>query len=159
PIITLGKLHFQANEATEAPRVTVERHPYFLADPPDIPLHPQAVPVHRPNELKGAIERITIARKSRRVVFAADGKRDRTSRKIKQISVKGQITYRQLIRTRVMQGNINACVGRQGISVKKTSERIERRGWICIQQRIAQPGLANLADRDVLAFVDRITET
>src|SRR5438552_16479506 len=58
-----------------------------------------------------------------------------------------------------MQVNINVCVGRQGISVEKTSERIERRGWICVQQRIAQPGLTNLADRDVLSLVDRITET
>src|SRR6267154_6016168 len=159
PFLSLGKVHFEAIEGREVPRGTGEWHPYFLVDSPDIPVHPEALPVRRANGVKGGIERITIARKSRRVVLAANGKRDRTSGKIKQIAVECQVTYRQLIRTRVMQVNINACVGRQGISVEKTSERIERRGWICIQQRIAQPGLSNLADRDVLSLVDRITET
>ena len=159
PFLPLGKVNLKAIEGREVPRGTGEWHPYFLVDSPDTSVHPEALPVRGANGVKGRIERITIAGKSRRVVFAANGKRDRTTGKIKQIAVECQVTYRQLIVTRVMQVNINVCVGRQRVSVEKPSERIERRGWICIQQRIAQPGLTNLADRDVLSLVDRITET
>src|SRR5262249_26266363 len=55
--------------------------------------------------------------------------------------------------------NINPCSGCRGVLMEKASERVERRSWICIQQRIAQPGLTSLADRDLLPVVARITET
>src|SRR5206468_9663367 len=131
-LLSPGKGRVQAIEGRERPRGTGEGHPHFLIDSPDIPVHPEALPVRRTNGVKGRIERITIAGKSRRVVLAANGKRDRTTGKIKQIAVKGQVTYGQLIVSSVMQVNINVCVGRQRVSVEKPSERIERRGWICI---------------------------
>src|SRR5215831_12209422 len=105
PFLPLGKVHFEAIETREVPRGTCEWYPYFLVDSPDIPVHPEALPVRRANRVKGRIERIAITSKSRRVVFAADGKRDRTSGKIKQIAVKGQVAYRQLVLTRVMEVN------------------------------------------------------
>src|SRR5215471_2896572 len=159
PFLPLGKVHLQTVKRREVPCWARERYPYFLVYSPDIPVHAEALPVRRANGVKGGIERITIASKPRRVVLAANGKRDRTSGKIKQIAVECEVPQRQLIRTRVMEVNINLCVGRQGVSVEKASERIKRRGWICIQQRIAQPGLTNLAHGDVLPLVERITET
>ena len=90
----------------EVPRGTGEWHPHFLVDSPDIPVHPEALPIRRANGVKGVIERVTIASKSRRVVLAANGKRDRAGGKIEQVTVKGAVD-RQLILTRVMQGHIN----------------------------------------------------
>src|SRR6266446_6606448 len=58
-----------------------------------------------------------------------------------------------------MQCDINSSPGHPGVWVEKATKRIKRRGRICIQQRIAQPGLANLADGQVLSFISRITET
>src|SRR5205823_14871877 len=118
PFLPLGKVHFEAIEAREVPRGTGEWHPYFLVYSPDIAVHPEALSVRRADGVKGGIERVSIARKSRRVVFAADGKRDRTSGKIKQIAVECEVTYRQLILTRVMQGNINGCSGCRGVLVE-----------------------------------------
>ena len=43
--------------------------------------------------------------------------------------------------------------------MEKATKRIKGRGTICVQQRIAQPRLAHFANREVLSFVARITET
>src|SRR5437016_4540840 len=40
-----------------------------------------------------------------------------------------------------------------------TQERIKRCGWVRRQQRVAQPGLADLTNRYIFALVARITET
>src|SRR5260370_38752050 len=72
PFLPLSKVHFEAIEGREVPRGTGEWHPYFLVDSPDIPVHPEALSVRGANGVKGSIERITIASKSRRVVFAAN---------------------------------------------------------------------------------------
>src|SRR5215471_16306709 len=109
PFLPLGKVHLQTVERREVPRRACERYPYFLVNSPDVPVHPEALPVRRANGVKGGIERITIAGKPRCVVLAADGKGDRSGGKVKQVAVEGGIVYRQLILTGVMQGNINLC--------------------------------------------------
>src|SRR6266436_1429750 len=58
-----------------------------------------------------------------------------------------------------MQCDINPSPGHPAVWVEKATKRIKRRGRICIQQRIAQPGLAHFADGDVLPFVARVPET
>src|SRR6266404_9930885 len=58
-----------------------------------------------------------------------------------------------------MQCDINSSPGHPAVWVEKATKRIKRRGRICIQQRIAQPGLAHFADGDVLPFVARVPET
>ena len=58
-----------------------------------------------------------------------------------------------------MQGNINSLPGRRGVLAEKATERIKRRGRICVQEGIAQPGLAHFANGQVLSFVAGVTET
>src|SRR6266404_1379279 len=58
-----------------------------------------------------------------------------------------------------MQCDINPSPGHPAVWVEKATKRIKRRGRICIQQRIAQPGLAHFANGDVLSFVARVPET
>src|SRR5262249_11063209 len=127
------KVYLKAVEPREVPRRTGKRHTYFLVDCPDVPIHSEALPVRRANRVKGGIERITIAGKPRRVVFAAYRKGDRSGRKVKQVAVEGGIVDRQLILTGVMQGNISSCSGRRGVLAEKASKRIKRRCWIGIQ--------------------------
>ena len=49
--------------------------------------------------------------------------------------------------------------GRRGVLAEKATERIKRRVRICVQQSIAQPGLAHFANGQVLSFVAGVTET
>src|SRR4029077_20934409 len=58
-----------------------------------------------------------------------------------------------------MQGNVNPAPGGRSVLVEKTTEGIKRRGRICVQQGVAQPGLAGFAYRQVLSLVARVTET
>ena len=58
-----------------------------------------------------------------------------------------------------MQGDINSASRRRGVLVEKATERIKRSGRICIQQGVAQPGLADFANGEVLSLVARVTET
>src|SRR5205814_7916639 len=58
-----------------------------------------------------------------------------------------------------MQDNINSASGRLAVVAKQAKERIKRRGRIRIQERVPQPRLADLAYRQILPLVPRITET
>src|SRR5215831_14292478 len=58
-----------------------------------------------------------------------------------------------------MQGDINLFPSRLGVVGIEIQERIKRRGWIAVQKRLAQSGLADLANGQVLSFVPRVTET
>ena len=148
PFLTLGKVYLKAVEPREVPRRAGEWHTHFLVDSPDIPVHTVALPIYRANRVKGVIERVTIAIESRRVILAANGKGDRPGGKIEQVAVNSGVTYRQLIRTRVMESDINSCSGRRAVLAKKPTERIKRSGRICVQQGIAQPGLARPSLRE-----------
>ena len=111
PFLSLSKVYLKAVERGEVPRGAGERNPYFLIDSPDIPVDPEALPVRRANRAKGGIERITIAGKPRRIVFAAYGEGDRPRGKVKQVAIDDAIVDRQLILTRVMQSNISCFPG------------------------------------------------
>src|SRR5438067_3455301 len=58
-----------------------------------------------------------------------------------------------------MQVHINLGPGGPRIMASKIQERIERRGWVCAQQRLSQTGLADLSNRQFLAFTTRPPET
>src|SRR5882724_6263743 len=58
-----------------------------------------------------------------------------------------------------MQSHINGLPGSRGVLAEKATERVKRRGRICVQQGVAQPGLAHFANGQVLSFVARVTET
>src|SRR5438067_520602 len=58
-----------------------------------------------------------------------------------------------------MQVHINLGPGGPRIMASKIQERIERRGWVCAQQRLSQTGLADLSNRQFLAFVTCPPET
>src|SRR5947207_8026881 len=58
-----------------------------------------------------------------------------------------------------MQNNINSACGRLAVVAKQAKERIERNGRIRTQQRLPQSGLADLAYRQILPLVPRITKT
>src|SRR5215471_15879454 len=45
PFFPLGKVYLQTVERWEVPRGTGEWNPYFLVDSPDIPVHPEALPI------------------------------------------------------------------------------------------------------------------
>src|SRR4029077_7559904 len=49
--------------------------------------------------------------------------------------------------------------GRRGVLAEKPTERIKCSGRICVQQGIAQPGLAPFPNGEIPSFVARITET
>src|SRR5262249_24978527 len=127
-------------EPREVPCGTGERHSHFLVDRPDIPVHTEALPVHRANGLERVIERVTIPSKPRGIVLAADGKGDRPGGKIEQVAVNGCVINRQLNFTGVMQSNINSLPGPRAVYVTSASnwvsaeatERIKRRGRICV---------------------------
>src|SRR6476659_3167444 len=57
-----------------------------------------------------------------------------------------------------MQGNINLGSSRLAVATTKAKEWIKRRGRVCIQERLPQPNLADLAYRQILSFVPGITE-
>src|SRR5262249_25236759 len=105
------------------------------------------------------IERVTIASEPRCVVLAANGEGDRPCRKIEQVAVNGCVINRQLIFTGVMQSNINSLPGPRAVLTEKAAEWIKRRGWVRVQQGIAQSWLAHFANGQVLSFVARVTET
>src|SRR5213594_4951739 len=58
-----------------------------------------------------------------------------------------------------MQGDINGSPGVLRVVGIEIQERIKRRGRIRIQQRVPQPGLADLAYGQVLPLVPGVTET
>src|SRR2546429_7461508 len=58
-----------------------------------------------------------------------------------------------------MQGDVNGLSGRRGVVASDTQEGIKRRGRVGIQQRVAQPRLADFANGQVLPLVAGITET
>src|SRR5215472_11999494 len=58
-----------------------------------------------------------------------------------------------------MQVNINSAPGCLGIVSSEVQERIKCCGRVCIQKCFPQAGLADFADRQVLPFISRITET
>src|SRR6266699_2738591 len=58
-----------------------------------------------------------------------------------------------------MQGDVNGLSGRRGVVASDTKEWIKRRGRVGIQQRVAQPRLADFANGQVLPLVAGITET
>src|SRR4029453_2352016 len=97
----------EAVEARKVPRRAGERYPHFLVNSPDIPVHFEALPIHRANGLKRDVKRIAIAGEPRRVVLATDREGDRPRGKIKQVAVEGQVTYRELIFTGILQVPIN----------------------------------------------------
>src|SRR5439155_18975279 len=132
PFLALGEVHLEAVETREVPCRSGEWHPHLLVDGPNIPVHTEALPIHRANALKRIIERITIASESRRLVLAADGKGDWPCGKVEQVPIKSEITYRQLKLTGVMQGNVNSLPGRLRVVGMEIQERIECGGWIRI---------------------------
>src|SRR2546428_6434624 len=97
PFLALGKVHLKTVETGEVPRGTGDRHTHFFVDSPDIPVHPEALPIHRANRLKRVIERVAIAGEPGRVILAANRKRDWPGGKLKQVAVNSGITYRQLV--------------------------------------------------------------
>src|SRR5215467_14151279 len=72
---------------------------------------------------------------------------------IKQIAIKSEITYLQLLLTGILQVHINRCPGGPGVMPYKVQERIKRGSRICIQERLPQAGLAGLANGYVQPFV------
>src|SRR6266436_2389778 len=57
-----------------------------------------------------------------------------------------------------MQGNINSASGRLAVAAKEAKERIKRRGWVRIQERGSQSGLASFAYGQLLSPVSGITK-
>ena len=57
-----------------------------------------------------------------------------------------------------MQGDINSASGR-GVVAIAIQEWIKRRGWVRVQERVPQSGLAGFADGQILPLVPGITET
>src|SRR6266480_663601 len=95
------------------------------------------------------------------MVLAAERKRDRPGRKIKQIAVEGEIAQRQLKLTRVMQGNKDSVPRRRSLAVRRAEvqEGVKRRGRVRIQESISQPRLADDVSRLNFFIVPGITET
>src|SRR6266568_7185510 len=58
-----------------------------------------------------------------------------------------------------MQGDVNSLPGRLGVVAGDAQERIKRRGRVGIQQRVAQPRLADFANGQVLPLIPGIAET
>src|SRR5262249_5499630 len=58
-----------------------------------------------------------------------------------------------------MQCDIDSLPGRPGVLAEKATKGIKRRGRICVQQGIAQPGLADFANGQILSLIARVTET
>src|SRR6516165_10759090 len=57
-----------------------------------------------------------------------------------------------------MQGDINLGSSRLAVAATQAKERIERRGRVRIQECLPQANLADLACRQILSFVPRVTE-
>src|SRR6266516_2134354 len=95
------------------------------------------------------------------MVLAANRKRDRPGRKIKQIAVEGEIAQRQLKLTGVMQGDIDFVPRRRSLTVRRAEvqEGVKRCGRIRIQESFSQPRLANDVSRLNFCLVPGITET
>src|SRR6266480_822553 len=104
------------------------------------------------------------------MILAANRKRDRPGRKIKQIAVKREIAQRQLKLARVMQGNIDSVPRRRRLAGQRSrtsciisdsliQEGVKRRGRIRIHESLSQPGLANNVSRLNFFIVPGITET
>src|SRR5262249_43008327 len=111
------------------------------------------------NRTKGVVERVTNAIQPLPVVFAADCKRDRPGRKIKQVAINCEITQRQFKRAGILQSDIHSRPGRPALVAKEDYERIKCRGRISIQQRVTQTRLADVANRQVLPLISVVAET
>src|SRR4029077_758763 len=57
-----------------------------------------------------------------------------------------------------MQSNINCAPRGLAVAAKEAKERIKRRGWVRIQERGSQSGLASFADGQILSLVSGITK-
>src|SRR4051812_28368034 len=57
-----------------------------------------------------------------------------------------------------MQSNINCAPRGLAVAAKEAKERIKRRGWVRIQERVSQSGLASFADGQILSLVSGITK-
>src|SRR5882672_8394460 len=58
-----------------------------------------------------------------------------------------------------MQSDVNGLSGRLGVVGAEIQERIKRRGWVRVQQRVPQSRLADFANGQVLPLVSGVTET
>src|SRR5215471_21361593 len=58
-----------------------------------------------------------------------------------------------------MQCDIHSLPRRSGVLAEKAAKGIKGGGRICIQQGIAQPGLADFANGQILSLIARVTET
>ena len=74
PFLPFGKVNLEAIESWEIPSRAGKGNPHFLVDRPNIPVHPCASSIRRANALKGCIERVAIARPSRRIILTTDSK-------------------------------------------------------------------------------------
>src|SRR4029453_6812967 len=58
-----------------------------------------------------------------------------------------------------MQVHIYPTPGHIRVGAEETTEWVERCGWVRVQQCVAQTGLADVADRQVLSLIPRVTES
>ena len=58
-----------------------------------------------------------------------------------------------------MQSDVNGLPGRLGVVGVEIQERIKRRGWIGVQQRLPQARLTDFANGQVLPLVSGVTES
>src|SRR5256714_11682188 len=92
------------------------------------------------------------------MILAAERKRHWSRRKIKQIAINRGVSQWQLKGGRVMQVDISPGYRRIRIATKDAQERIKGRGRVCIEQRVSQTRLADLANGQVLSLVASVTE-
>src|SRR6266480_3452842 len=78
---------------------------------------------------------------------------------MKQVAVNRGVSQWQLIGTGAMQSHINPVPCRIRVGAEGATKWIKRSGWVRIQQRIAQPGRADVASGQLRAFVARVTKT
>src|SRR5258705_7528616 len=107
PFLPLSEVYLKAVEAGEVPCRAGKRHPHFLVDCPDVPVHTVALTVRRANRLKRIVQRVTSSSKPRRVVLATNRKRDWSGGKIEQVPVKGRLVNWELIFAGILQVDIN----------------------------------------------------
>ena len=133
PFLALSEIKLETVGAWKIPGRAGDGNTNFLIDSPDIPVHPETLPIDRTNRLERLIERVAMAVKPRRVILAANRKREWTGGKIKQVAVKGEIAYRHLKFAGILQGDINPRSGCSGVVGADIQERIKRRGRVRVQ--------------------------
>src|SRR6266511_4624466 len=80
PFLALGEVHLKAVEAREVPCGAGKRHPHFLVNSPYVPVHPEALAIHRANRLERVVKVVASSFEMPVLVLAADRERDRTGR-------------------------------------------------------------------------------